>query len=166
LAEQDARTGLNMPTSTKPITILIADDDADDRQLLREAFAESQNSECLQFVEDGVEVFDYLGQTGKYTDRTRHPWPSILLLDLNMPRMDGREVLQRLRTDFKYCPIRVIVMTTSKAEEDVLRSYQLCAASYITKPAKFESLVEIVRSIGNYWCRTVELIDHDTKCRF
>jgi CheY-like chemotaxis protein len=166
LAEQDARIGLIMPTKTKPVTILIADDDPDDRQLIREAFAESKSKDCLQFVEDGVEVFDYLGQTGKYTDRTQYPWPSILLLDLNMPRMDGREVLQKLRTDTNYCPIRVIVMTTSKAEEDILRSYRLCAASFITKPSNFESLVEIVRSIGTYWCGTVELIDHDAKCGF
>jgi CheY-like chemotaxis protein len=90
----------------------------------------------------------------------------VLLLDLNMPRMDGREVLQKLKEDARYSPIRVVVMTTSKAEEDILRSYQLSAASYITKPPTFESLVDIARSIGIYWCETVELVDHDNQARF
>lgn len=145
------------------MTILVADDDPDDRQLTREAFAESNVAGDLRFAEDGVEVFEYLGRTGKFADPALSPWPSLLLLDLNMPRMDGREVLQRLKADPRYCPIRVIVMTTSRAEEDILRSYQLAAASYITKPVTFESLVDIVQALGRYWFEIVELPDHADK---
>lgn len=152
-----------MPVHPKPVTILIADDDPDDRQLAREAFVESKLANDLRFVEDGVEVFEYLGRTGKFADPAASPWPSLLLLDLNMPRMDGREVLQRLKADPKYSLIRVIVMTTSKAEEDILRSYQLAAASYITKPVTFESLVQIVQTLGRYWFEIVELPDHEAK---
>ena len=152
-----------MPLHPKPVTILIADDDPDDRQLTREAFVESRLANDLRFVEDGVEVFEYLNRTGKFAGPGDAPWPSLLLLDLNMPRMDGREVLERLKADPKYCPIRVIVMTTSKAEEDILRSYRLSAASYITKPVTFESLVHIVQTLGRYWFEIVELPDHADK---
>ncbi len=154
---------MSMPVHPRPVTILIADDDPDDRQLTREAFVESKMVNDLRFAEDGVEVFEYLGRTGKFADPATSPWPSLLLLDLNMPRMDGREVLQRLKADPKYSAIRVIVMTTSKAEEDILRSYQLAAASYITKPVTFDSLVQIVQTLGRYWFEIVELPDHDAK---
>ena len=103
------------------------------------------------------------GRTGKFADPSTSPWPSLLLLDLNMPRMDGRDVMERLKADPKYALIRVIVMTTSKAEEDILRSYQLAAASYITKPVTFDSLVQIVQTLGRYWFEIVELPDHDAK---
>src|SRR3954471_23027361 len=112
----------------KPITILVADDDPDDRQLTLEAFEEAKLKNDLRFVEDGVEVFEYLNRQGKFTDPVSSPWPSLLLLDLNMPRMDGREVLGKVKADERYHPIRVIVMTTSKAEEDIVRSYRLAAS--------------------------------------
>jgi len=152
-----------MPRHPKPATVLIADDDPDDRQLTREAFAESKLASDLRFAEDGVEVLEYLGRVGKFADPLSSPWPTLLMLDLNMPRMDGREVLERLKADPKYCSIRVIVMTTSKAEEDILRSYLLSAASYIAKPATFESLVNIVQTLGRYWFEIVELPDHADK---
>jgi CheY-like chemotaxis protein len=141
----------------KPITILMADDDPDDRQLTREAFEESKLSNDLRFVEDGEELLDYLYRRGKYVDPESSPRPSIILLDLNMPRRDGREALQIIRSDPQMRPIRVIIMTTSKAEEDMLRSYDLSAASYITKPVTFERLVDVVRALGKYWLEIVEL---------
>jgi two-component system response regulator len=150
-----------MPLHPKPVTILMADDDADDRELTREAFAESRLANDLRFVEDGVEVFEYLNRTGKYADPKASPWPSLLLLDLNMPRMDGREVLERLKADPRYSTIRVIVLTTSKAEEDIVRSYRLAAASYITKPVTFDSLVQVIQALGRYWFEIVELPEYD-----
>lgn len=141
----------------RPITILMADDDPDDRRLTREAFEESHLMNDLRFVEDGEELLDYLNRRGKYTDPASAPWPAILLLDLNMPRKDGREALEELKRDPRFRGIRVVIMTTSKAEEDVVRSYNLSAASYITKPVTFERLVEVVRTLGKYWLEIVEL---------
>jgi two-component system response regulator len=143
--------------SPKPVTILMADDDPDDRQLTREAFEEAKLANDLRFVEDGVELIDYLQRRGKYADPASSPRPSILLLDLNMPRKDGREALQELKADPRFRAIRVIILTTSKAEEDILRSYNLSAASYITKPVTFESLVDVVKTLGKYWLEIVEL---------
>lgn len=145
-----------MPNA-KPITILMADDDPDDRQLTKEAFEEARLANDLRFVEDGVELLDYLHRRGKYADPRTSPWPGIILLDLNMPRKDGREALQELKQDPRFRAIRVIILTTSKAEEDILRTYNLSAASYITKPVTFESLVDVVRTIGKYWLEIVEL---------
>jgi len=144
-------------TSPKPITILMADDDPDDRQLTREAFEEAKLANDLRFVEDGVELLDYLHRRGKYADPALSPRPGLILLDLNMPRKDGREALQELKQDPRFRAIRVIIMTTSKAEEDILRTYSLSAASYITKPVTFESLVDVVKTLGKYWLEIVEL---------
>jgi len=146
----------------KPVTILVADDDQDDRQLIREAFDEAKLANDLRFVEDGVEVFEYLAREGRFADPSISPWPGILLLDLNMPRMDGRQVLERLKKDDRYAPIRVIVMTTSQADEDIARSYQLAATSYITKPITFDALVQVVQALGRYWLEIVELPENDT----
>jgi two-component system response regulator len=145
------------PMSSKPITILMADDDPDDRQLTREAFEESKLVNDLRFVEDGEELLDYLYRRGNYSDPESSPRPGIILLDLNMPRKDGREALRIIRADPNFRPIRVIILTTSKAEEDMLRSYDLSAASYITKPVTFDGLVEVVRALGKYWLEIVEL---------
>lgn len=109
-----------MSNPAKPITILMADDDPDDRQLTREAFEESRLGNDLRFVEDGEELLDYLFRRGKYTDPESSPRPGIILLDLNMPRKDGREALQVIRSEPSFRPIRVIILTTSKAEEDML----------------------------------------------
>ncbi len=143
--------------AAKPITILMADDDPDDRQLTREAFEEAKLVNDLRFVEDGMELLDYLNRRGKYVDPATSPRPGIILLDLNMPRKDGREALVEIKADPKFRAIRVIVLTTSKAEEDILRSYNLSAASYITKPVTFESLVDVVKTLGKYWLEIVEL---------
>jgi len=150
-----------MPPKTRPVTILVADDDPDDRKLTQEAFLESKLANDLRFVEDGVEVFDYLNRIGKFADPASSPWPSLMLLDLNMPRMDGREVLVELKKNPRYAGIRVIVMTTSKSEADIHKSYLLNAASYITKPVTFDSLVNVVTTLGRYWLEIVELPDND-----
>ena len=151
-----------MRTMSNPITILVADDDADDRLLVREAFEASKLVNDLRFVEDGVELMDYLNRRGKFSNPLSSPWPSIILLDLNMPRKDGREVMRELHMNARFQGIRVIVMTTSNSENDISSSYSLSAASYITKPITFESLVEVVRTLGRYWLEIVELPDNDT----
>ncbi len=110
----------NTGKTGKPITILMADDDADDRQMTKEAFAESLLANDLHFVEDGVELMDYLCRRGKYSDPATSPFPGLLLLDLNMPRKDGREALREIKADPKLKHIRVVVLTTSKAEEDII----------------------------------------------
>jgi CheY-like chemotaxis protein len=143
--------------AARPITILMADDDPDDRELTREAFEEAKLANDLRFVEDGVELLDYLHRRGKYAEPASSPRPGIILLDLNMPRKDGREALEELKADPRFRAIRVIILTTSKAEEDILRSYNLSAASYITKPVTFESLVDVVKTLGKYWLEIVEL---------
>lgn len=150
-----------MPLTLKPVTILVADDDPDDRKLTQEAFSESKLANDLRFVEDGVEVFDYLNRRGKFADPATSPWPSLMLLDLNMPRMDGREVLVELKKNPRYSAIRVIVMTTSKSEADINKAYLLNAASYITKPVTFDSLVNVVTTLGKYWLEIVELPDKE-----
>src|SRR5262245_13554113 len=146
-----------MSTRSKPITILLADDDPDDRQLTKEAFEENHLANDLRFIEDGQELLDYLHQRGKYTAPGAAPTPGLILLDLNMPRKDGREALQEIKADPRFRNIRVIVMTTSKAEEDVIRSYDLSVASYITKPVTFDRLVEVIKALGKYWLEIVEL---------
>jgi two-component system response regulator len=146
-----------MADRNKPITILLADDDPDDRQLTKEAFEENHLANDLRFVADGEELMDYLYQRGKYAAPGAAPTPGLILLDLNMPRKDGREALREIKSDPRLKNIRVIVMTTSKAEEDVIRSYDLSAASYITKPVTFDRLVEVVRALGKYWLEIVEL---------
>ena len=146
-----------MPNRTHPITILMADDDADDRLMTREAFEASHLANDLKFVENGVELLDYLYRRGQYTNPESSPRPSIILLDLNMPKKDGREALEEIKKDPNLRNIRIIVLTTSKAEEDIYRTYNLGAASYITKPVTFESLVDVVKTLGKYWLEIVEL---------
>ncbi len=143
--------------SGKPITILMADDDADDRQMTKEAFEESRLVNDLRFVEDGVELMDYLQRRGKYSNPADSPRPGLILLDLNMPKKDGREALREIKADPRLRNIRVVVMTTSKAEEDIERIYDLSAASYITKPITFAGLAEVVKTLGKYWLEIVEL---------
>jgi CheY-like chemotaxis protein len=145
----------------KPITILVADDDPDDRQLTLEAFHEAKLANDLRFVEDGVELMDYLNRRGKYSDPESSPRPGIILLDLNMPRKDGREALIEMKQDPRFKTIRVVIMTTSNAEEDIARSYAQSAASYITKPVTFDALVDVIRTFGKYWLEIVELPNGD-----
>jgi CheY-like chemotaxis protein len=143
----------------QPIIILMADDDADDRMLTKDALAESRVLNDLRFVEDGEELLDYLKGRGVYADREKSPRPGLILLDLNMPKKDGREALKEIKADPELRRIPIVVMTTSKAEEDVYRSYDLGASSFITKPVTFERLVELMRTMGQYWVEFVELPD-------
>jgi CheY-like chemotaxis protein len=135
----------------------MADDDPDDREMTREAFVESRLANDLRFVEDGEELLDYLKRRGRYADPAKSPRPGLILLDLNMPRKDGREALAEIKADPELRRIRIVVLTTSKAEEDVYRSYELSVASYISKPVTFERLVEVVKALGKYWLEIVEL---------
>jgi len=138
------------------ITILMADDDADDRMLAEDAMKESRLGNTFRTVEDGQELMDYLTRRGKYAHGNA-PRPGLILLDLNMPRMDGREALAQIKSDPDLRCIPVVILTTSKTEEDVLRSYNLGANSFISKPVTFDRLVDIVRTLGDYWLRVVEL---------
>ncbi|MEO5803317.1 MAG: response regulator [Verrucomicrobiota bacterium] len=139
------------------ITILLADDDPDDRQLTQEAFSECHLANQVHFVEDGEQLMDYLLRRGKYESMKNAPLPGLVLLDLNMPRKDGREALKEIKAhpDLKRIPI--VVLTTSKAEEDILRTYDLGVNSYVTKPVTFQSLVDTVKVLGKYWFEIVEL---------
>ncbi len=146
-----------MSDLSSPITILMADDDEDDRMLAKEALEESHVKNELYFVENGEEVLDYLKRRGKFADAEKSPRPGLILLDLNMPRKDGREALREIKADPDLRRIPVVIMTTSKAEEDIFRSYDLGANSFITKPVTFERLVELMRTLGQYWIEFVEL---------
>ncbi len=139
------------------VTILMADDDDDDCLLAREALAESRLANELYFVKDGEELMDYLYRRGKYVLESDSPRPGLILLDLNMPKKDGREALTLIKSDPNLRQIPVVVLTTSKAEEDIYRSYDLGANSFITKPVTFASLVEVIKTIGKYWFEIVEL---------
>jgi CheY-like chemotaxis protein len=146
-----------MSRIAKPITILYADDDAEDRMLVKDAWAENRLANELHFVEDGEELMDYLRRRGQYTHLANQPLPGMVLLDLNMPRKDGREALQEIKADPRLRSIPVVILTTSKAEEDILRAYDLGVNSFILKPVTFESLVEITRTLSKYWFEVVEL---------
>ena len=146
-----------MSNNVKPITILLADDDADDRVLTREALAESRLANDLRFVEDGEDLLDYLRRRGRYASAESSPRPGLILLDLNMPRKDGREALKEIKGDPSLRSIPIVVLTTSKAEEDIYRTYDLGVNSFITKPVTFDGLVGVMRGLGRYWFEIVEL---------
>jgi len=140
----------------KPITILMADDDDDDRRLTREALLEGRLANDLRFVENGEELMDYLRRQGKYVG-SEVPRPGLILLDLNMPRKDGRTVLKEIKSDPELRQIPVVVLTTSQADEDIFKSYDLGVNSYIIKPVTFEALVDILQTLEKYWFEIVEL---------
>jgi len=141
----------------RSITILLADDDADDRMMAADALEESRLVNDLRFVEDGEELMDYLRRRGKYADPAAAPRPGLILLDLNMPRKDGREALREIKAEPELRSIPVVVLTTSQAEEDIYRTYDLGVNSFITKPVNFESLVAVMRALSKYWFEIVEL---------
>jgi CheY-like chemotaxis protein len=144
-------------SASRPNVILVADDDADDRLLTKDALSESQVHAELHFVENGVELLDYLYHRAKYSGSTTAPRPRLILLDLNMPRMDGREVLREIKATPSLRCIPVVVLTTSKADTDIERLYELGANSFITKPVRFDALVNVMKALGQYWFETVEL---------
>lgn len=146
-----------MKKDKKKFTILVAEDDPDDRFLLAEAFTETLLADYLYFVEDGEQLMDYLHGQGKYTDPSRCPRPDLILLDLNMPRKDGREALKEIKSAPKLRQIPIVVFTTSKAEEDIYRTYELGGNSFISKPISYEELLHVVKQLGSYWFETVRL---------
>ena len=137
--------------------ILMAEDDADDRLLVQDAFAECGASDTVRFVADGEELVDYLMRRGKYEKASASPRPDLILLDLNMPRKDGREALKEIRAHKELRRVPVVVFTTSRADTDIDKVYELGANSFITKPAGFEALVNTVTQLTGYWFGTVEL---------
>jgi CheY-like chemotaxis protein len=146
-----------MSKRSRPVEILMADDDADDRLMAKKALEEYRLRNGIRFVEDGEELMDYLRRRGKYADPASSPEPGLVLLDLNMPRKDGREALAEIKADPALRHIPVVVLTTSKAEEDIIRSYDLGVNSYITKPVSFQGLAEAMRVLSQYWFEIVKL---------
>jgi two-component system response regulator len=146
-----------MTQQSKPVTILVAEDDADDRLLLKDAFSESSLVNELRFVEDGEQLLAYLRREGEYADPGNAPIAGLILLDLNMPKMDGREALTIIKNDAVLRSIPVVVLTTSAEEDDVFYAYRLGVSSYISKPVTFEGLVNVVKVLNAYWLEVVEL---------
>ncbi|RFM35763.1 response regulator [Chitinophaga silvisoli] len=147
-------------SSIKPagkISILIADDDADDRELIKAAFDENSTQQEIHFVENGEELLLYLKRSGQYADETLHPLPHIILLDLNMPKKDGREALKEIKADTLFKSIPVIILTTSMEEKDITTSYELGVNSYIIKPVTYSGLVEFTSVLSKYWFEIAEL---------
>lgn len=131
----------------------MVDDDPDDRYLTRTAFEENKVACDLEFVEDGSEVWDFLHHSGKYAQRSGK-LPNLILLDLNMPRKDGRQVLHEVKNDPAFRHIPVVIFTTSKSPEDVRQLYAAGASSFVTKPSSFDKLLEVTKNIGAFWVET------------
>jgi CheY-like chemotaxis protein len=146
-----------MKLINKPIVILIVDDDEEDRMLTQEALEENKLADDLRFVGDGEQLLDYLYRRGQYADPATSPRPGLILLDLNMPRKNGREALQEIKADLQLRKIPIVVLTTSKAEMDICQTYNLGANSYISKPVTYNGLVEVMKTLGKYWFSVVEL---------
>ena len=139
-----------------PIELLLVEDSEPDVRLTMEALREAKVKNRLWVVEDGVEALEFLRQQGRFVDAPR---PDLILLDLNLPRKDGRQVLKEVKTDDALKRIPVVILTTSKSEEDVLRAYDLHANCYITKPVDFNRFMEVVKSIEDFWLTVVRLPD-------
>ena len=140
-------------------TVLMADDDRDDCLMVEEALRGAPGVDHVRFVDDGADLLDYLSRRGRYGSEADSPRPGLILLDLNMPKIDGREALRAIKADERSRKIPVVVLTTSQAEEDIRVVYDLGAAGYITKPASFARLVEMLETLARYWFGTVELPD-------
>lgn len=136
------------------VRILLVEDNPADVRLTREALREAKVANGLEIVEDGVEAIEYLNKRGRYRDARL---PDLILLDLNLPRMDGREVLAQVKADPEFARIPIVILTTSKTEEDVIRSYELHANCFITKPVDFEQFAKVVQSIERFWFEVVKL---------
>jgi chemotaxis family two-component system response regulator Rcp1 len=141
-------------TRVRPIEILLVEDSPSDAELTREAMSEGKIANRLSHVVDGVEAMAFLRRQGAYANAAR---PDLILLDLNLPRKDGREVLAELKQDLALQSIPVVVLTTSQADEDVLRSYELHANCFITKPVDFQQFLRVVKSIESFWLTVVTL---------
>jgi CheY-like chemotaxis protein len=145
-----------MIRSNFPVRIVVADDDADDL-MIKDAFDESKLGNPVDFVEDGVQLLEYLRREGPYAKFAGQPYPGFILLDLNMPRKDGRTVLKEIKGDPVLHRIPIVILTTSKAEEDIIKTYNLGVNSFICKPVSFDKLVDIVKTVGHYWIEIVAL---------
>lgn len=148
---------MSIKKSGDSIVILMADDDCDDRMMTKDALTEARVHNELRFVCDGEELMDYLCRRGEYADPSTSPRPGLLLLDLNMPRKDGREALEEIKQNPELKCIPIVVLTTSKAEQDIIASYELGVSGYVTKPVSFDGLIEVMKAIGRYWLEIVEL---------
>jgi CheY-like chemotaxis protein len=146
-----------MKYNRKPMQILMADDDDDDRRSAAKAWKIARSVNPIRFVNDGEELMDYLYQRGQFAGLDDWARPGLILLDLNMPRKDGREALREIKADPELRQIPIIVLTTSEAEEDIYRTYDLGASSFITKPVTFTALLELTQVIGSYW---IEIVQH------
>ena len=146
-----------MKNTTKSCVIVMAEDDSDDRLLTTDALAECDWKADLRFVENGEELLDYLLHRGKYSPSSASPRPGLILLDLNMPKKDGREALREIKANADLRRIPIVILTTSKADTDIAGLYDLGANSFISKPVQFESLVRVMRTLGQYWFNTVQL---------
>ncbi|MEI7586378.1 response regulator [Runella sp.] len=146
-----------LKNADKSVLILLADDDEDDRMFTKEAFEENHLLNEIRFVNDGVELMDYLKRREKYSNPADSPRPGMILLDLNMPKMDGREALKEIKSDPSLRSIPIVVLTTSKAEQDVLQTYDLGVNCFITKPVAFADFIEVTRTLGHYWFDIVQL---------
>lgn len=139
------------------IIILMADDDEEDRMLAADALVEARLDNELHFVTDGEELMQYLNRKDDFSHLEDQPLPGLILLDLNMPRKDGREALKEIKEDSRFKHIPVVVLTTSKAEIDIVKTYDLGVNSFITKPVTFEGLVDVMRALSTYWFSIVSL---------
>jgi two-component system, response regulator len=146
-----------MPSRGTPITILMADDDEEDCALTKEAMSDARLANEMRFVSDGEELMDYLHKRGKYGNGNDAPRPGVILLDLNMPKKDGREALAEIKSDPDLRRIPVCVLTTSSDEEDIFRTYDLGVNSFMTKPVTFAGLVEVLQTWSRYWFEVVDL---------
>ncbi|MBU0482306.1 MAG: response regulator [Proteobacteria bacterium] len=144
------------------LTILMADDDEDDRLMTKEALEEAKLANAIRFVEDGEALMDYLKRRGEYSDPELSPRPGLILLDLNMPKKSGREALEEIKSDPELRSIPIVVMTTSRAEEDVIRSYDLGVNSFVTKPVSFVGLVDVMKTLTKFWFEIVTLPPKDS----
>ncbi len=153
-------------TNKGTLVILMADDDEDDILLADKALKKGKLVNPLYTVRDGEELLDYLLHRGAYSDPASAPRPGVILLDLNMPKKDGREALKEIKSHADLKDIPVVVFTTSKAEEDIYRSYKLGVNSFITKPVTFENLIEVMHMLGRYWFEIVTLPSEEKKSAY
>jgi CheY-like chemotaxis protein len=145
---------MNITELGKPIEILLVEDNPGDVRLTLEALREAKVCNRIHTVYDGIEALAFLNREGNYVNV---PFPDLILLDLNLPKKDGREVLTSIKAEEKFKRIPVVVLTTSKSEEDIIRSYELQASCYVTKPVDLDQFLEVVKSIGDFWLTIVKL---------
>jgi CheY-like chemotaxis protein len=141
----------------KDLSILIADDDCEDLEMIQFALKESRVLNRVDCVEDGEQLMDFLKHRGRFSDHHKFPTPGLIFLDLNMPKKNGQEALEEIKADLSLRQIPVIILTTSQAEEDIARTYNAGANSFITKPASFESFAKVMKALGRYWFEIVDL---------